>query len=215
MRKIILVVIILSALASVASAETTTKVGFEPKTMFVDTGEVFNVTINVEPSTEIDTFAIDNITWQPGTIDCLSVTQGTLFSESTLWISGGIQNANGCIKNICWGSATPTSSSGSYVVLTFKAIKGGYVDVEIDGNSVGAARAGNAVTTEVSNKLAVSVTGSTGFLGGAGNGPNTPLFLAIGIICVVGVLVAIVSIRRRKPKTQDKEHLDVDKLFEN
>ena len=82
-------------------------IGFYPLTQHVTIGDIFNSTINVTVVWEIDSAAVDNLTFQPaGKLNYTCTTKGNLFGGTTMWqepeVDGTIDNVTGYAKPILW-----------------------------------------------------------------------------------------------------------------
>ena len=138
-----------------AGAEVTFAVS--PPTKTVEVGETFTVNITVDPTVLIDTVATDEITFTSGKLGCTKVEQGDLFNESTFWIGGHIHNASGNITDVVWGSHTPASSPGTFVILTFKALEAGTAYINITFGDAGAAYNMTARTIDITSNGTITI----------------------------------------------------------
>lgn len=169
-----------------------TDVRFDPESFDIESGSIFNVTIWVLPTQMIDTVATNTISWDAGDLICLGVEHGNLFNETTIWLPGTIDNVKGAIFNSIWASSQPTSTSGTYIVLSFRAKSSTRIIIDMEG--CGIARNGTDVPKTIQNTLSVNVGGSV--LPDVVN--DQMLFFVIVFCIVVFVLVILVLLSRRK-----------------
>jgi hypothetical protein len=82
----------------------------------------------------IDTVSTDLITFPPNLLQCVDIEWGDLFETKTVTILGTIDNINGTITDMVWGSVTETEEPGYFANLTFEIISGGKGEVIIDSD---------------------------------------------------------------------------------
>jgi hypothetical protein len=200
MNKVIYILFLFFFLAPSVSAMTTLEL--LPYDVDVDQEQTFEIELYITPGEEIDTVAVDLITWDKEILDCISVTRGTLFNDSLIWIGGIINNSGGMLEGIVWGSQYPTSRPGSYATIAFKVKKDGYTSIV--ASKVGVARAGNDLEKKIINDCSV-------------NSENLPvttpkiksdlnlIFIPIFIILFVVVCIAIAYFRSKSGKKVEKD----------
>jgi hypothetical protein len=130
----------------------------KPEEAYVLEFREFNISIEVEPMELIDAVATDLITFDPSIVECKSIEWGDLFEDTTVQIKGTIDNTNGTIKLMAWGSTIRTDQPGIFVNITFKAISVGETNIVIDETKAGISRGGYGVTHKVLNNILVNVT---------------------------------------------------------
>jgi hypothetical protein len=128
-----------------------------PATPSVGKDETFVVNITIHPDEFIDAVSTDLIYFDPERLQCDDIEFGDLFSEETVLIPGTINNTEGTITLLCWGSSVPTNETGTFVNITFTAIDSGEAFIEIDDRIAAAARNGVRVSTFVDNNVVVTV----------------------------------------------------------
>lgn len=201
MNKVIYILFLLFFLFPSVSAMTTLEL--LPYDVDVDPEQTFEIELYITPGEEIDTMAVDLITWDKEILDCISVTRGTLFNDSLIWIGGTINNSGGMLEGIVWGSQYPTSSPGSYATIAFKVKKDGYTNIV--ASKVGVARAGNDLEKKIINGCSVN----------SENLPVAPetkiksdlnlIFIPIFIILFVVICIVIAYLRSKSGKKVEKD----------
>ena len=173
-------VLILLFFAPVVSA---TDIFFMPHELSVEANELFNVTIWVSPTETIDTVATDLLTWNPAVLECISIEHGDLFTETTIWIPGTIDNEKGQILNMVWASSTPANNSGVYVTMCFKA-KQATTTLVIVKEQCGVARIGTPLSFDIKNACVVNV-----------NGGSVNIFSFDDAFCLItGVIIFLIAL---------------------
>jgi hypothetical protein len=177
---------------------------FSPDTdNHIEIGEEIDITVAVRPDREIDTVAIDKLTWDKDVLDFINIRQGNLFENSLVWLEGKIGIGN--LSGLCWGCNVPTSTDGDFATFTFKGKGNG--DSEIKLESVGIARAGDDIPTIKHNLVVFVGSGSDGDSfspdvnqSGENNGDSEiqiPVFFIMAIIVIV-VAVLFLLLKRGK-----------------
>jgi len=185
-------VLFLLFFAPVVSA---TDIFFTPHELSVEPGALFDVTIWVSPTETIDTVATDLIYWNPAVMECVSITHGDLFQETTIWIPGTIDNEKGNILNMVWASSTPVNNtSGTYVILGFKA-KQATTTIVVAKEKCGVARIGVPVSFQIKNACVVNVGGSIGLL----SLDDATLYIIITAIIIFMIIVSTAVYVRLHP----------------
>jgi hypothetical protein len=164
-----------------------TIIAFEPSSLDIKAGTQESVIIHVDPTQAIDTVATDYIFWDANIVDCVGVQRGDLFNETTIWITGTIDNNKGTIKKMVWASATPTDEPGTFVTLVFYGKKDGTTKIIINDSDCGIARNGTDVAKTLYNACMVSVYGD-----GNPDNPLTAIPLPFLIIIVAFIVVIII-----------------------
>ena len=153
---IIFCLLIASAMPRI-QADGDTIVYFDTTSYTVHTGDTFEVNIIVEPNNEINTFATNLVNYSQSLVNCTDVRQQTLFTYSTAWLNGTIDNDSGTISGIVWGSNVSTTANGTFVTLVFEAMAEGTAYIEIDESKVQSFLTGQEYTTAVSNNVTVDI----------------------------------------------------------
>ena len=202
MMKRIAPLILLLFLIPTISAKTTLEI--KPSEISVDNGEIFNITLIISPEEEIDTVATDLITWNNNILECMSVKRETLFDDALIWIPGEINNEEGKIELMVWGSQIPTNIQGNYITISFKAIDEGETDILVDYDEYGVARAGVEIDKEILNNCHV--------ICGAGASPlnieipqNLMIYIISFIIIISGIIIFIFLNKKVNKKSGDDD----------
>lgn len=153
---IIFCLLIASAMPRI-QADGDTIVYFDTTSYTVHTGDTFEVSIIVEPNNEINTFATNLVNYSQSLVNCTDVRQQNLFTYSTAWLNGTIDNDSGTISGIVWGSNVSTTANGTFVTLVFEAMAEGTAYIEIDESKVQSFLTGQEYTTAVSNNVTVDI----------------------------------------------------------
>ncbi len=158
MKRIFPIILFLMFLVAIPFVSAETVIELDPSTENVNAGDSFDVEILVTPDSIIDTVATDLITWNPENIHCKGISVGNLFDNQTIWIKGTIDNENGQIRNMIWGSNEPTDDKGIFCTMSFLALKGD-TTIEISEDESGVARKGTEKEKTISNECTVAVSG--------------------------------------------------------
>ena len=154
---IAILTLLLFIIVPVISAQATIDIQAKPDRLSVNPGQIFDVELYVTPTSTIDTVAVNRSMWDPKLAEVMEITRGAngqdpLFSDSTVWIGGRIiDNDLGYIRDIVWGSTSPTSTPGYLATVTFKAKGTGEFIFNIPPGQFDAARAGERVQTSISS----------------------------------------------------------------
>lgn len=172
---------------------TATEMLLDVKDGNISVNEEFKVDIIVKPNQEIDTVAIESLTWDSSLLELTKVEQGDLFNCSLVWMDGSI-NA-GTLTGLCWGCDFPTAVSGKYATLTFRGKTDGYSMISLD--DVGVARAGLNIPVVKYNCYALVGTPTlTPTETGNSEPVQIPIFLIVAIVLIIIVIVVIYLLRR-------------------
>ena len=203
MKYITISILFLLLFSAVVSAQDTT-IEMHPPEITVDSGQTFNVSLFVTANQVVNTVATDLITWDKNVLECLSVRQGGLFPDTVIWIQGTINNENGTIKSMVWGSQLTTNSSGTFAILTFKA-KSGTTDIVIDPENYGVANDGIALNRSILNACTVTVIGGSIFPTNITVPPSFG-YLIVFIILVIAISAVVILFwrKRKKPKPRKR-----------
>jgi hypothetical protein len=147
LRKTILFITLLLFFLSFTIVDAKTNMTISCPTGNQAVNDKINVTIIVKPDQEIDTVAIDLLSWDKKVLELEKIDKGNLFEDSPVWLKGTIDK--GTLTGVCWGCNIPTLSEGKYITLTFKCIANGKTLLSLD--TVGVANAGLDVPVEKHN----------------------------------------------------------------
>jgi hypothetical protein len=210
MKYITISILLLFLFSAFASAQTTT-IEITPPDITVESGHIFNITLYVSAEQLINTVATDLITYDKNVIECTNVQQGTLFPDTVIWIPARINNENGTLNNMVWGSQQGTTGSGAFCILTFRG-KTGSTSIVIDPENYGVANAGVAVNRTILNSCTVTVSGGDGV---DNTTPVLPMNITVPawlypvafiiIIIVVIVILAVFYLKKRKKQPKEKK----------
>ena len=150
---IVMLTLVMSATAVLSASAP--KVGpnymgfsYSPKTVKV--GSTFTMTVYADIHSQIDTCAIDKMTYLPaGVINYISVAKGNLFSGSMVWLTPNdkakyavIDNVKGTAYPIVWANMPRVNNvKKNFAVITFTAMKVGTATITITAGGT----AGNGI----------------------------------------------------------------------
>jgi len=159
---ILLTIILISSIPLIV-ADTfepldTNEFSMTPENIFVSDKGTFNISINIDPIELIDAAATDLITFDPTIIECISIEWGDFFEDKTIQIKGKINNTEGTIKLMCWGSTIRTDQLGIFVNITFNALSEGETNIVIDESNAGLSRGGVRLPMSIKNDVVVNIT---------------------------------------------------------
>lgn len=108
----LIMVALLLAIFPIVTVQGTNIIGFydDPEVtsllQHVTIGDTFNTTIYVTVVSEIDTAAVDNMTFTPRRISWSGLTKGDLFRSTTIWlepeVDGTVDNVTGYAQPVLW-----------------------------------------------------------------------------------------------------------------
>ncbi len=153
---LLLLLLLFSSLAPTAQATPTTA-QFIPSSTILMKNDTFTVTIKVSPGQEIDTVAIDLLTWNPTVLECLYIQQGNLFLNPLVWLGGRINNTAGQLTLMVISSPNSTNNPGNFCSITFKARASGISTIAIE--LLGIARNGTDLPKHILNSCQITVEG--------------------------------------------------------
>ena len=193
----LLTVINIAPFVSAADAST---MEIKPNNFSVSQGEAFDVALYVKLNAEADTVGVDHIDWDPSIATLDGVQVGDLFSDQTVWIDGkDIDNKNGSLDWMVWGSHTPSTGDGTYATLKFTALKEGTFSIYIPPDKMMMARDGNAITSTIIGENSPIQKSTETFLPMGGIQANQTMIFIGGAI--IGLLViSLVGIYLSKKK---------------
>jgi len=151
MKKVILISLLLITSMVTFSEQTKadanfTEVEFLPN--IVTTTNLSRVTIGLyitpEDGEQIDTVATDLVTFSADKLQFVGsgVSWGNLFNDAMMKLDGDVDNTEGEVTNIIWGSFSDTSSAGYMYHMTFDVIGSGMAYVDVDFDELGVAHDG-------------------------------------------------------------------------
>lgn len=193
MRRVVLIVLLLTMIASTVQAST--EMFLESNKNNISIGEQFEVQVIVKPDIDIDTVAIDKMSWDSDVLEFLGMTQGNLFSCSLVWIKGSANGGN--YAGMCWACGTPTSTQGILATFTFEALTNGTSAISLD--EVGIVRAGEPIHPVIRNcSIAVgSVFKPQDATSKQSKTIEIPIYFIASILIVVIVIVGVILYKRR------------------
>lgn len=194
-RKIIYIILFLF-LFNINTVNANTVITIEYPKNHIEIGEIINLTIIVTPDREIDTVAIDSLTWNKDILELVSIKRENLFENTLIWINGTIDNDEGNLTRLCWGCNIPTSTKGKYITLTFKGKANGKSDISL--NKIGVARAGEDIPLDIYN---CSITVGTGVSMMNKTEFKIPYFLFTTVIIILIVVFFFIKKRKNSPPT--------------
>jgi hypothetical protein len=80
-----------------------------------------------------------------------------LFTQSTFWLPGLINNTAKNLVNIIWASSESTSTIGIFATLTFEAISMGTAFVELDESEIDIVRNGQRFPFTLENSASFEI----------------------------------------------------------
>jgi len=175
-----------------------------PSEKTVDIGDVFTVVLYVTVVGEVDTVAVDRITWDTNVLNCTGIVQGDLFPTTLIWLQGKATEDG--LKDSVMADNTPISNtSGTYSTLSFKVKGSGDTTITVHG--FGVARAGLPLNTSISGGCHVIVNSSSNYQPNETNtNKETPLSLYFALIATIVVLLAVsIFVRKRQKRKEKKE----------
>jgi hypothetical protein len=152
MKKLVIIFSLLLITSIITFTEQTkadanyTEVEFKPNV--VSTTNLSRVTIGLyitpEDGEKIDTVATDLVTFSSDKLQFVGsgVSWGNLFNDAMMKLDGDVDNTEGTISNIIWGSFSDTSSSGYLYYMTFDVVGSGLAYVDVDFDELGIAHDG-------------------------------------------------------------------------
>jgi hypothetical protein len=201
-RKIILVALILIMMASTVHAST--DVYLESNKNAVSIGEQFEVSVIVTPDENIDTVAVDKMSWDSYALEYLSIAKGDLFTCSLIWVEGQAEKGN--YVGLCWACGTPTNKQGILATLTFKALTNGTSMVSL--NKVGIAHAGVPIFSFTRN---CSIMVGSGLKPQDADAKTTeiPIYFFASLLIIIITIIGIILVKKgvkfpRNPKDPNK-----------
>jgi len=210
-----LITLLLCGAIGMADQEQTT-VEVSPNSFTIEEGQVFTVSIIVDPHETIDTFGADYIKWDPSMAELNGKPErGDLFEDATIWINGKeIDNVNGTLQYTAWGSTIPTEESGTFIHLNFTALKDGIFDLHLVPEETVAAAAGKEITSTILNNPDEPKTQLDKEDSG-NKGEATPIeLILIGVGGVISIIIGafIIFLRKSgKERTIQKEKKEQQK----
>jgi hypothetical protein len=182
-----------------------------PNSFEVENGQLFNVSIIVNPNTEIDAAATDYISWDPEIVELIGGPYpGDLFEDRTIWISGKETDpVNGTLKYTAWGSTEKTDQEGTFITLEFKAIDDGLFELYLLPEDTQVAAYGEEVISTIignPNEPEGQKEEKTGPVS-----PNIGMetyALVIGLVAVIICVIVVIFKRKNTQKKDTKEQKD-------
>lgn len=188
-----LLTLLLCGMLSTADQEQTT-VEVSPNSFTIEEGQLFTVSIIVDPHETIDTFGADYIKWDPGMAKLNGKPErGDLFEDATIWINGKeIDNVNGTLQYTAWGSTIPTDKSGTFIHLNFTALKDGTFNIHLVPEETVAAAAGKEVVSTILNNPDEPKTQPIDKEDSGNKGSVAPVeLIVIGVAGVISVIIGV------------------------
>jgi hypothetical protein len=190
-----------SAEDSLISAQVST-LEMKPNNFAISKGGAFDIDLYVVLKSSADTIGVDYISWDPSLASLDGVERGDIFTQETIWIEGkNLDNTNGTLEWVVWGSQTPSDQTGEgvFAKLKFTALKDGTFNVYIPGDKLTMARNGEALqSTIIGANSPVEKTPET-FLPTISSGSAQSIIIIAGLIICISI-ISIIVIRYRKGK---------------
>ena len=210
----ILVLLTVINISSFVSADGASTMEIKPNNFSVSQGESFDISLYVKLNAQADTIGVDHIDWDPSMATLDGVQVGDLFTDQTVWIDGkNIDNKNGTLDWMVWGSHTPSNGEGTFATLKFTALKQGTFSIYIPTDKMVIARDGTAITSSIIGDNSPVQKSTETFLPIGGVQVSQTMVFIVGAI--IGLLiVSLVGIYLSKKKkrtaqaTDSSEHIE-------
>jgi hypothetical protein len=158
--KTVIVAFFLVSICFIPLASASTSVLVTPTTKVLTVGDTFTISLVVTPDQEVDTIAVDLLTWNNNVLDCIIVEKGNFFVNPLIWMQGNIHNDVGKLELMLMASSTPTKIPDILCNITFKAKNNGISVITIE--TFGVARNGTDLPKEILNSCQVTIQPQSG-----------------------------------------------------
>ena len=155
--KSVIIAFLLLSLCFIPLASASTSVLITPSTKVLTVGETFTVSLIVTPDQEVDTVAVDLLTWNNNVLECIDIEKGNFFTNPLIWMPGNIHNDAGELKLMLMAASTSTEIPNILCNITFRAKNPGSSTIEIE--LLGIARNGIDLPKEILNSCQIIVEG--------------------------------------------------------
>ena len=190
MRRALIILFLLIATAVTVSANNEIMCNSDDNNIL--TGDLVKISVIVKPEQDIDTVAINRMSWNPEILEFVSVEKGDLFGCSLVYFEGNV--TSGSYAGFCWACNNPTDEQGVLASFSFRTLRNGSTEISLD--DVGVACAGRSLPLNMSNCV-IDVGGSHADFQSEDDETEVPIYLIISSIMMISTAIVLFIAKKR------------------